>query len=320
MKSRPVLWGLLLAAGLATSSAALAADAPPWAYPVNPPGVAAPPDTGVPLHVPDSNAAFTLTQIRDLFFAPDWHPSDHTAMPEIVAQGRKPDVRACGVCHRADGSGGPENAKVAGLPIDYIVQQMADFKSGARKTSVPGRVPPDLMTATAKGITDAEIAAAAAYFAAQKPRQAIKVVESETAPKTQNTGWHLAVAPEGGTEPIGQRLIEVPESLAYFSSRDGRAHFIAYVPPGTLKKGEELVATGGGKTVSCRICHGPDLKGLGNIPGIAGRSPSYIVRQLYDFQAGNRAGVNSALMKPVVEKLSIDDMIALAGYAASLSP
>jgi cytochrome c553 len=180
-------------------------------------------------------------------------------MPEIVSQGRKPEVRACGSCHRVDGSGGPENAKVAGLPADYIVQQMQDFKSGARKTSVSGRLPPDLMTTTAKGITDADIAAAATYFAAQKPRPAIKVVEADTAPKTRPTGWHLATAPEGGSE-IGQRLIEVPENLAFFSSRDGRAKFIAYVPPGTLKRGEELVATGGGKTISCRICHGQDLR------------------------------------------------------------
>ena len=70
----------------------------------------------------------------------------------------------------------------------------------------------------------------------------------------------------------------------------------------------------------CGICHGPDLKGLGPIPGIAGRSPSYIVRQLYDFQHGTRAGIGSALMKPAVEKLMIDDMIALAAYAASLAP
>ena len=70
----------------------------------------------------------------------------------------------------------------------------------------------------------------------------------------------------------------------------------------------------------CSSCHGPDLKGVGTIPGIAGRSPDYVVRQLYDFQSGARAGVNSALMKPVVEKLSLDDMIALAGYAASLTP
>ena len=74
-------------------------------------------------------------------------------MPAVVARGRKPDVLACGFCHRADGPGGPENASLAGLSADYIVQQMADFKSGARKTSVPERAPPALMIQVAKAAT-----------------------------------------------------------------------------------------------------------------------------------------------------------------------
>jgi hypothetical protein len=92
-------------------------DAPPtWAYAVNPPDFKAQPDDGASRHVPDSTAAFTVTQARDLFFALDWHPSDHPPLPDIVAHGRRPDVMACGVCHRADGPGGPENAGIAGLP------------------------------------------------------------------------------------------------------------------------------------------------------------------------------------------------------------
>jgi cytochrome c553 len=59
-----------------------------------------------------------------------------------------------------------------------------------------------------------------------------------------------------------------------------------------------------------RACHGPGLKGLGPIPGITGRSPSYIVRQLYDFKHGTRAGIGSALMKGSVEKLAVEDMVA----------
>ncbi len=73
----------------------------------------------------------TVSQLRDLFSAPVWHPDDHPPLPPIVAHGRKPAVFACGVCHRADGPGGPENANIAGLPAAYIVQQMADYKSGA---------------------------------------------------------------------------------------------------------------------------------------------------------------------------------------------
>jgi cytochrome c553 len=56
------------------------------------------------------------------------------------------------------------------------------------------------------------------------------------------------------------------------------------------------------------------------VPGIAGRSPSYLVRQIYDFQQHARAGSAGALMGPVVEKLSHDDMISLAAYVASLKP
>jgi cytochrome c553 len=306
---------------LAAANPVLGAEAPPaWAYPVNPPGPKPPADDGVPRRVPDSDAAFTLTQIRDLHFAPVWHPEDHPPLSDIVARGGTKEVLACGSCHRADGSGGPENAKLAGLPAAYIVQQMADFKSGARATSVPERLPPQLMISTAQAIDDQEIEAAAAYFSALQPRATIRVVEAESIPKTKVTGWHLAVAAEHETEPLGQRIVEVPEKLEYFALRDGRARFIAYVPPGSLQQGQALVAAGSDKTVACGICHGPDLKGLGPIPGIAGRSPSYVVRQLYDFKTGARAGAWSGLMQPVVAQLSLDDMISLAAYAASLSP
>jgi cytochrome c553 len=295
-------------------------DAPPeWAYPVNPPNLMLPTDDGTPLRVPDSEAAFTLTQIRDLNFSPDWHPGDHPPMPEVVARGRKPAVLACGCCHRADGSGGPENARLAGLPAAYIAQQMADFKSGARKTSVPGRNP-ERMVEIANAITTEEITAAADYFSALKPRSAIRVAEAVHAPKTRVVDWHLALASTAGKEPLGQRIVEVPENLEQFERRDGRSRWVAYVPPGSVQRGQELVTSGGGKTVPCGICHGPDLKGLGPIPGIAGRSTSYLIRQLYDFRAGVREGTGSALMKPVVEKLSMDDMISLAAYAASLNP
>jgi cytochrome c553 len=314
-----LLLSLLFSTGLAGGNPPLGGAAPAWAYPINPPGLTEPPDDGIPKHVPDSDAAFTLTQIRDLNFAPDWHPRDHLPMPEIVARGRRPAVLACGSCHRADGSGGPENARLAGLPAVYIAQQIADFKSGARKTSVPGRNP-QRMVDIADAITQQEIEAAAAYFSALKPRSAIKIVEGLNAPKTRVIDWHLAVASRSGTEPLGQRIIEVPENLEQFESRDGRSRFVAYVPPGSVQRGRRLFTSGGGKTASCAICHGSDLKGLGPIPGIAGRSPTYLIRQLYDFQAGARRGAGSALMKPVVERLSMVEMISLSAYAASLSP
>ena len=108
---------LIALAVAAIAAPARAQDTPPaWAYPVNPPGYKPPPDDGTVRRVPGSKAGYTLTQLRDRFIAPNWHPDDYPAMPEIVASGRKPDVFACGFCHRADGPGGPENANLTGLP------------------------------------------------------------------------------------------------------------------------------------------------------------------------------------------------------------
>jgi cytochrome c553 len=292
---------------------------PTWAYPWDP-DFKVPPADNVLQRLPGSAAAFSWAQARDLFFSPSWHPEDHPAMPEVVASGRKPDVRACGSCHRAEGTGGPENSSLAGLPAAYFVQQMADFKSGARKFSGPQRSAVLLMTAAAKVITDAEVQAAAAYYAALKPRRIIKVVETDTVPKTYIARLFFVKQAQGGTEPLGQRIIEVPDDVEQFELRDTRSEFTAYAPVGSIAKGKALADTGGGRTVPCAACHGADLKGAGPIPGIAGRSPTYIVRQLYDFKHGARAGASSALMLPTVEKLSEDDMISLSAYVASLAP
>ena len=293
---------------------------PSWAYPWAP-DFKVPPADDVPQRLPGSTAAFSRTQTRDLFFSPDWHPDDHLPMPAVVASGRKPDVRACGSCHRSEGTGGPENSSLAGLSVDYFVQQMADFKSGARKFSGPQRSAILLMTAVAEAATDAEVQAAAEYFSALKPKRIIKVVESDTAPKTYIARLFFVKRAEGGTEPLGRRIVEMPDDVEQFELRDTRSQFTAYVPVGSVARGEALAKTGGSDTtIPCANCHGPDLRGVGPVPGIAGRSPSYIVRQLYDFQQGVRAGSASDLMKPTVAKLAQEDMISLAAYIASLEP
>ncbi len=313
------------ASAIYLNSALQAADPadvpPPWAYAVNPPDLKLPADDGSLRHVPGSARAFTLTQVRDGFLSPDWHPEDHPPLPEIVAHGRKPAVMACGYCHRAEGTGGPENTSLAGLPAAYIIQQMADFKSGVRSSSVSGRAPVTNMVASAKAATAEEVEAAAAYFASLKPKALIRIVETNTVPRHRVQGWHMMPMNNGETEPIGQRILESPEDPARFVSRDSRVRFVAYVPEGSVQRGQALATTGGaGRTVQCIVCHGPDLKGLGPVPPIAGRSPTYLIRQLYDFQHGARTGLMAALMKPTVEHLTLDDMIALAAYVASLKP
>jgi cytochrome c553 len=303
----------------APPSPAASSSFPAWAYPWAPDFKSAP-DDGVPRHVPESTQAFTITQERDLFFALDWHPDDHPAMPDVVAHGRPPEVRACGVCHRVEGTGGPENASLAGLPAAYIAQQMADYKSGARKFAGPQRTPVLLMTAIARAANDEDVQAAAAYFSSLKPKPVIKVIEADTIPKTQIARVFYALVKDGGTEPIGDRIVETPVNADQFEHRDSRSQFIAYVPTGSIAKGEALAKTGAGITTPCATCHGPELRGIASVPGIAGRSPSYLVRQIYDFQQHARAGSGAAQMTPVVEKLSHDDMISLAAYVSSLQP
>jgi cytochrome c553 len=296
---------------------------PYWAYAIDPPAQAshAEPVDKTPRHLPGSAAAFTEQQINDGFNPPDWHPAGHPPMPEIVAHGRKPEVAACGYCHLPNGQGRPENASLAGLPVDYIVRQMADFKSGLRKTSKPGFLPATHMATHESKANEKDIEVAAEYFARLKPKPWIRVIETSTVPKTHVAGWMLVPTAGGGMEPIGHRIIETPVNVERTEMRDDASSFIAYVPVGSIEKGKSLVTTGdAGKTIQCDICHGPDLKGLGNVPSIAGRSPSYIVRQLYDMQSGARNGVDTQLMKPVVAKLTLDDTISIAAYLASLHP
>ena len=311
---------LALVTLIAPGALAETSDAiPSWAFPVNPPGGKPAPDDGTVKQVPGSAAGFTLTQIRDLFKAPDWHPDGHPPMPDPVGQGRKPGVFACGFCHLPNGLGRPENSSLAGLPASYIVQQVADFKSGHRKSSEPANLPGSLMVAVAKAATDDEVKIAAEYFSGLERKPWIRVVETETVPKTHVAGWML-ISSDAGMEPIGQRVIEMPENLERTELRDASSGFIAYVPLGSIGKGEALVSTGAGKTIQCGICHGADLKGLGPVPGLAGRSPSYIVRQLYDIQHGARNGVWTDLMKAVVSQLSEEDLVSIAAYTASRAP
>ena len=109
-----------------------------------------------------------------------------------------------------------------------------------------------------------------------------------------------------------------------------RSSWIAYVPPGSLERGRVLVTTGGahldggtmvdGHTMACGKCHGPSLLGMDDAPPIAGRSPSYLARQIYDIQQGARMGPNAAMMRPVVANLTPDDIVAITAYIGSLAP
>ena len=236
-------------------------------------------------------------------------------MPEVVAHGRRPDVRGCAQCHLANGHGHPESADLTGLTSRYLMQQMADYKSGVRKDAA------NRMNAIAKGLSDEDTRLAVEWFAALKTGPWARVVENNTVPKTfVGAGRMRYPIADGGTEPIGGRIITLPEDSTRAASRDPHSGFVANVPAGAIKKGEALVKGGGGKTVACAICHGDNYQGLADIPRIGGLHQIYIFRQLTIFKNGDRAGIGSQLMKKAVANLTEDDMVAIAAYLGTQGP
>lgn len=278
------------------------------------------PDDGVKHELPGAPAKFTRTEIYYDFGPADWYPGDHAPMPDIVAHGNQAaGVRACALCHYPNGQGKMENGGVAGLPAAYILQQLNAFKTGARRSADARKANTNEMIQIARALTDDEAKAAANYFASTKWQPYVTVAESETAPAVRSTvnGLFLPIA---GAEriPLGNRIVEVAEHPERTDvTRDPHSGFVAYVPMGSIQKGEALAAKENAKTKQCGLCHGADLRGKGNIPGIAGRTASYLSRQLWDMKQGTR---KSPVMGPVVAKLEIDDIISLVAYVASRMP
>jgi cytochrome c553 len=262
----------------------------------------------------------TRQQIGNRFNVGDWFPNDHPKLPYVVQYGKAPDVWACGLCHLVNGKGRPENASVSGLPVAYFIQQLEDFRNDLRKSADPRKGNTNVMTTIAKGMSVDEMRAAAEYFA-QIPWNTpwIKVVEAATVAKTRSAGGMWMSLENNETEPIGSRIMEMPANNELVELRDyhPEGSFVAYVPPGSVKKGE-AIANNGSKVTRCSVCHGSDLQGMGPVPGIAGRSPSYIARQLHDMQAGTRKGPWVILMKPVLENMTGDDILNVTAYVSSL--
>ena len=333
--------GVLVLIVLVTAAAGLGAQSTPWpdwAYgylrpqapgdtlaPPCPPGAKGFPDcayvgapvaeNGVKLSLPGAAAQYTRNEAYNDFGPADWYPGDHPPMPPVVARGKQEaGSRACALCHYPNGQGKMENAHVAGLPAAYILQQLEAFKSGARKSADPRKANTNEMVAIARSLTPEEARQAAEYYASIPFKPWTRVVEAEQAPAVRGTmNGLLLPIPNAPPIPLNGRIIEMPEHPERTEMmRDPRAGFVAYVPVGSVAKGEELA-----KKTMCMVCHGPELKGVGNVPGIAGRTASYTMRQLWDFKQGTR---NSPLMTPVVAKLELDDLVNLTAYAASLQP
>src|SRR5262245_52262508 len=289
-----------------------------------------------PRRLPGSSATYSVVDVRDGQNVIDWFPNEHPPMPNVVqhgpaALGKK--TRGCGSCHLPNEKGRAEKAGIPGSPVSYIMRQIQDFRTGKRHTADPRKPNTFTMIELAKALTDDELKAAAGYFSSLKWTPWIRVVETDLVPKTRIAGNLFLPIEKVKTEPIAGRIIEVPEDEEQSETyRNPHSGFVAYVPVGSLKKGKDLVTTGGarvvgnefvqGKTTPCITCHGLDLMGAADaaIPPIAGRSPSYMVRQMWDIQQGTRNSEPPNLMKLVMANLTKEDMVAIAAYVASRKP
>ena len=263
-----------------------------------------------------SDRKFTLAEINAHYGPADWFPNDHPSMPPIVAHGKESaGVRACAMCHLPNGQGLMQNGPVAGLPVDYFLRQIADFSSQRRRSADVNKANGYEMAAIARNLTPEEARAAAEYFAKIPFKPWVKVVETETIPKYTSSINGLFLKAEGdATEPLGRRIIEMPVSTHDTNIlRSPRSGFVAYAPVGSIAKGEAL-------SKGCLACHGADMRGTKLGPPIAGRQASYLSRQLFDFQKGTRNGEMAKFMKPAVEKLTEDDVIAIVAYVSSRTP
>jgi cytochrome c553 len=295
--------------------------APAWAFPTapapNPPPF---PDSVTPHRVPNSAQRLTMAQVADRFNAPDWFPAQHPQMPARVQYGIRPEGRACGYCHLPDGQGRPENATLAGLPVGYLLRQVRAFRDGTRLSANPAGPTNSMHTAARGTPDDSLLAEAARYFSRLSLRRRNVIREVERVPSTRIA--IMLYAYDGtGSEPIAGRLIEVPASIERHELHDPWVPYTTYVPVGSTARGRRLATRGpAGTATACATCHGPQLLGVGEIPPIAGRSPSSLLRQLINFRTRARRDSTATPMYVVVDALTIDDMVALAAYVGGLAP
>jgi cytochrome c553 len=112
---------------------------------------------------------------------------------------------------------------------------------------------------------------------------------------------------------------DVADLAAYFSEQTqnpGKAD------PALVEKGRQIYVAGiPAKEVSaCSACHGP--RGLGNpaadFPRISGQHATYLTNTMKDFRSGARHNDPQAMMRDVVNRMSDEDIAAVASYVQGL--
>ena len=243
-------------------------------------------------------------------------------MPNIVANGRTgdPNATACAQCHLVNGKGRPENASVSGLPVSYsAAADGLPQRSAEERGAAQGEL--GCMALIAKSLTPDEMKAAAEYFGAIKWTPWVRVVETNTVAKMKSNGgiWVPIEGEGAGRRPIGVRIIETPRTWSSPKCSAARAPgVIAYAPVGAIKKGEQLVKTGGnGKTIACGECHGLTCSVWARCQASRDVRRAISVASCMTCRRARATWQWTQLMKPVVAKLTSEDLVNILAYVSS---
>ncbi len=107
---------------------------------------------------------------------------------------------------------------------------------------------------------------------------------------------------------------------AYFQSQSVKE--VATFDESKIAAGREIYKGGNMQTgvPACQACHGPAGGGMAGIgyPQLGCQYVDYTLAQLKAFKDGTRKNDSKDLMRTIVEKMSDEDMAAVANYIASL--
>lgn len=113
---------------------------------------------------------------------------------------------------------------------------------------------------------------------------------------------------------------EIQAVSRYFSTLEPKPVMVT-VNPGLVAQGEKIAQRGlwAKEVPACAQCHGSIGQGIGKaFPALSGQSVTYIEGQIKNWQNGTRSNDPNTLMKTVAERLTDEEVRAVAAYYAQL--
>lgn len=126
------------------------------------------------------------------------------------------------------------------------------------------------------------------------------------------------------SEVMGVIIAAVDEAefdgLARYYGKQKPKPTSAKLDPKLVAKGKPIFDDGleAAGVPACSGCHNEDGSGGPKYPRLAGQHPAYVLRQLQRYKSGERANDQRELMREVAQRLTDDEMRAVAAFIATL--